>query len=367
MRLFKFVFLLLFVFVITFSCGKQNAKWQGTIEEVNGVTVVKNPKEPIYEKDVLVLEEELSIGETDGKPEYMFSNIRSIAVDEEERIYVLDWKEAHVKVFDSNGKYLKTIGKKGQGPGEFQSPFFLMITRQNELVVEDIARGLSFFSLEGKFVRNLSTAKIRALSFDIDSEGNMIANVIVREEENPRYELRKFDSELNFLYALGSSPLPSVNRSGFNPFIPTIRAAINQNDQIVTGYPEKYEIKIFDKSGTPIRKIMKEYDPVEITEEEIKEATEGLPPDMKFSIPKYHNAYSWFISDDEDRLIVRTYERASDGEGYYCDVFDEEGKYIAKIPLGFTPRIWKNNKLYTIEEDEEGYQYIKRYKATWKN
>jgi hypothetical protein len=360
------ILIFLFMTVVPISCKQQKTEWQGTIEEVDGVTVVKNPKEPIYEGDVFILEEELSIGETDGQPEYMFSYIRSIAVDEEERIYVLDWKEALVKVFDLNGKYLKTIGKKGQGPGEFQSPLTLMITSQNELVVEDIARALSFFSLEGKFIRNLSTATIRALSFDIDSEGNMIANVIVREKENPRYELRKFDSELNFLYALGSSPLPSVNRSGFNPFIPTIRAAINQKDQIITGYPEKYEIKIFDKSGTFIRRIMKEYDPVEITEEEIKEATEGLPPDMKFSIPKYHNAYSWFITDDEGRIFVRTYERTADGKGYYCDVFDEEGKYIAKILLSFTPRIWKNNKIYTIEEDEEGYQYIKRYKATWK-
>jgi len=237
MRLFKLVFLLLLVLVIAFSCGKQKTEWKGTIEEVDGVTVVKNPKEPMYEEDVFILEEELSIGEIDGQPEYMFSNIRSIAVDEKERIYVLDRKEAHVKVFDMNGKYLKPIGKKGQGPGEFQSPLTLMITRQNKLVVEDIARALSFFSLEGKFIRNLSTAKIRALSFDIDSEGNMIANVIVREKENPRYELRKFDSELNFLYALGSSPLPSVSRAGFNPFMPTIRAAINQKDQIITGYP----------------------------------------------------------------------------------------------------------------------------------
>ena len=43
-----------------------------------------------------------------------------------------------------------------------------------------------------------------------------------------------------------------------------------------------------------------------------------------------------------------------------------EGKYIAKIPFKVRPQTWKKNKLYTIEEDEEGYQYIKRYKVTWK-
>lgn len=348
------------------SCGDQKSEWKGTSEEIDGVTVVKNPKEPMYGEDVFILEEELSIGDVEEPEEYMFSQIRSVAVDDEERIYILDTKEAHVKVFDQNGKYIRTIGRKGQGPGELQSPYFVHITGQNELVVEDFTRRLAFFSLEGEFKRNLLTAKIGALRIDIDSEVNIIATVIVREKENPRYELKKFDSELNFLYSLGSSPLPSVTRSGFNPFMPTIRSEINYNDQIVTGYPEKYEINIFDKSGSMIRKIMKEYDPVEITEEETKEATESMPPDIKLIISKYHAAYRWFITDDEGRIFVRTYERVVNGEGYYYDVFDEEGKYIAKIPLGITPLIWKNNKLYTIEEDEEGYQYIKRYKVTWK-
>jgi len=37
-----------------------------------------------------------------------------------------------------------------------------------------------------------------------------------------------------------------------------------------------------------------------------------------------------------------------------------------KIPLEFQPQAFKKSKLYTIEEDEEGYQYAKRYKVTWK-
>ena len=362
----KKLLILICLLSLFFCCSQQKAEWQGSIEEVDGVTIVKNPKEPMYEEDVFILEEELSIGETEGAEEYMFSQIRYVAVDDEERIYVLDRKEAHVKVFDQKGKYIRTIGRKGQGPGELQSPLFVYITSQNELVVEDFSRRLAFFSLEGEFKRNLLTAQIGALRIDIDSEGNIIATVIVREKENPRYELKKFDSELNYLHSLGSSPLPSVTRNGFNPFMPIIRSNINYNDQIVTGYPEKYEIKILDKSGSMIRKIMKEYDPVEITEEETKEETEGMPPDIKLSIPRYHAAYRWFITDDEGRIFVRTYERVVDGEDYYYDIFDEEGKYIAKIPLGFFPRTWKNNKLYTIEEDEEGYQYVKRYKVTWK-
>lgn len=70
--------------------------------------------------------------------------------------------------------------------------------------------------------------------------------------------------------------------------------------------------------------------------------------------------------DDEGRIFVQTYEKTSNENGYFYDVFDSESKYIAKIPLKVRPRVWKKNKLYTVEEDEVGYQYVKRYKVTWK-
>jgi len=69
-------------------------------------------------------------------------------------------------------------------------------------------------------------------------------------------------------------------------------------------------------------------------------------------------------TDDEGRIFVRTYKKTEEGK-YYNDVFDSEGKYIARISLKYRPIVWKNQKLYTIEEDEDGYQYVKRYKVTW--
>ena len=75
----------------------------------------------------------------------------------------------------------------------------------------------------------------------------------------------------------------------------------------------------------------------------------GVPPDVKLKWNKYHNAFIELSIDDKGRIFVRTYEKIPDGEGYYYDVFDSEAKYIAKIPLKMQPRIWKKNKLYTIE------------------
>ena len=139
------IILFLSVFIIIVSCRQQKLEWKGTIEEVDGVTVVKNPIEPMYGEDVFSLEEELSIGEVEGREEYMFSQIGNLAVDDEENIYVLDRKEFHIKVFDKDGEYLRTFGRKGQGPGELNRPSSILITPQNEIMVED-SRVLHFFT-----------------------------------------------------------------------------------------------------------------------------------------------------------------------------------------------------------------------------
>jgi len=57
---------LLWIIFIFASPVQQKAKWKGTIEKIDGVTVIKNPKELMYGGNVFHLEEELSIGE-EGK------------------------------------------------------------------------------------------------------------------------------------------------------------------------------------------------------------------------------------------------------------------------------------------------------------
>jgi len=364
----KVVSIVLFLsfFMMLVSCGKQEAEWKGTIEEENGVTVIKNPKEPIYGEDVFNLEEELSTGEEEGREEYMFSRLIGIAVDKEERIYVLDSKEAHIKVFDKNGDYVRTVGKKGLGPGEMSLPFSICITSQNEIMVQDLnSHRIMFFSLDGRFIKSLSTAKIIIVGSSIDAKGNIIGIVSIRGPEKQVIELKKFDSNLNYLFSFGSSSLPSRSPT-FNPFKPELCWAVSKEDNVICGYPNAYEFEVFDSEGKVIRKVVKDYKPVKITQEEIEERKKRLPGPMKLDIPQYHSAYQDLNVDEESRIFVQTWEKTKGGEGYYYDVFDSDGRYIAKVPFRMMPLVWKKNKLYTIEEDEDGFQLVKRYKVNWK-
>ena len=186
------------------------------------------------------------------------------------------------------------------------------------------------------------------------------------------YALKKYDQQLNELFTFGSSPLPSeeYKRTGKrNAFFTLLRWDIINGNQVVTGYPEEgYVIKILDASGKLIRRIEKEYIPVEITQKDYEEAIADHPPELKkdYYAPKHFPPFRTVRADDEGRVWVTTSERTPDKEGRIWDVFDSEGKYILKVALKASPRVIQNNRMYTIEEDENGFHCIKRYRMNWR-
>ncbi len=58
-------------------------------------------------------------GESD---DWIFGNVTQIIEDADGNIYVLDGQLCHIAVFSPGGELLRTIGREGEGPGEFYNP-----------------------------------------------------------------------------------------------------------------------------------------------------------------------------------------------------------------------------------------------------
>jgi len=241
----------------------------------------------------------------------------------------------------------------------------MQITQQKELLVFDMnMRRLSFFTVDGKLIETLSISELRPFKINMNSKRNFIITSFALDllTNQSISELKIYDANLSLLKTI-ATPSPS---NIFNPFDSSFIWKLAKDDNIVYGYNETYELHVLDSRGEILKKIVKEYDPVKITREEKEEAEKKYSPPNKIVYPQFRPAYRYFTLDDKGRIFVETYEGVIGEKGFYYNVFDKEGRYFAKLPLKMKPQIWKKKKLYTIEEDEEGYQFVKRYKVTWK-
>lgn len=364
--------IIIYLFISACLLQAQDVK----IRTENGVQVVYNPKNPVPLPGTpreIQLRQDLCIGDEEGVEDFIFSQIRSVQVDEEENIYVLDSKEVCVKVFDKNGKHIRTFGKMGQGPGEIQLPMRMYLVSGKEIMIYDSGNSrLSFYSLEGKCLKEIPTGKYFFSRAIPDSKGNIITQLLVPGDRFVN-EVKKFDSNLNPVVTVGSIE-QEIAPNVIDMVTPTLNVRVMKNDNIAWGYSEKYEVFIVSPEGKTLRKIVKDYKPVKITDKEkeqlIKDGfgDQGPPSGVKLEFPKNHYPYYFFICGDEGRIYVRTYEKDREGNFKY-DVFDPEGRYIANFFLPDIDFLYvvKNNKIYTmVWEDEKGIPVVKRYAVTWK-
>ena len=365
--LFIFIFSL---FIIASVLNAQKIK----IKTEKGIPVVYNPKKPDPPPGVkhnLILEEELCIG--DDTEEYLFAEdiaFISMGVDNEGNIYTVDPKLAEIKKFSPEGKLIKMFGKRGQGPEEMASPLIIGVTSQNELMFVDRGNSrITFYSLDGEYLRYIPAHKWRLSRTRFDSKGNVVGDIYQYSEEDQRlkviYEIRRFNQELEPLFTIFSIDMTDefLNSEYIYGGV-RIYWQIGKNDNVYVGYAKNYEFDIINPDGKLVRKIKKDFDPVKVTEEEENQLSQQFRESV--NLPKYHTGFYYFSVDEEGRLFVRTWEKTEDKISYLWDVFDSEGRYIAKIPINAYLKLWEKGKLYTAEETEDGLPIIKCYKVIWK-
>ena len=90
-----------------------------------------------------------------------------------------------VSVFDRNGKFLRTIGRTGTGPGEFRTPHALEFDSQGRLIVADRHNHrIQILTKEGKFIAELHNFG-RSSGLAIDANDNIYT--ADSESDEPRH------------------------------------------------------------------------------------------------------------------------------------------------------------------------------------
>ncbi|HEX7049357.1 MAG TPA: 6-bladed beta-propeller [Longimicrobiales bacterium] len=106
------------------------------------------------------LEEELRLGSVNG--EYDAFVTPRLEVDAQGRLYVIDARLPAVRVFDADGTYIRQIGRKGGGPGEYTIPVGLGFLGDTVWIADWARRHLAFFDGNGQLLEDFGLEPVGA-------------------------------------------------------------------------------------------------------------------------------------------------------------------------------------------------------------
>ena len=386
----------LVVAILSVHCGRREPD-KTQIEVIDGITHIQNPSTPRHPERSITLEEDLRIKGTEGEegPGTLYQPVR-LAVGESGAIYIIDSQDWSIKVFDPLGNFIREFGRKGQGPGEFQFITEMEFLEDGRLLVLDPAlRRITLFSPEGEFLES-HTCSERFTRLLYVTESSYLTDVFVRVQSEDisrsrALEIKEYDLKGNEMRSMQEFKPPEIKviREGDRfmsteiPHTPqSIFAGDSHRKWLYHCRNDRYSIEVFNREGTKIKQIGREYDPVPYSKNEADEfrrqilsnTNNPLAPRLaeETPLPQVKSVTQWMLVDDRGNLWFQTFEKGKE-EGITLtayDIFDKEGIYTSRIWLKYSEEMFsarfKDGRLYLLESDpESGFATFKRFKVNW--
>jgi hypothetical protein len=246
------VIVLAVVLSVSSSCSKKGGgtEWRATIETVDGVKTVRNPETPRYGEFAFELSENLTIGD-EKDDAYFFPGGATVSVDGEGAIYVCDFGNKRVQVYDRAGKYVRTLGRQGQGPGEYIFPQNAILDDAGNIYVHS-GRFLVIFGREGLFQKNIPLKTfLPTLMF---GPGGTIVGTTQpnpRAEGGPKNELVQLSQDGERLRTFAEFPVYGVSKDGIlrHWYTGGISFCRRSSDSLFYGFSQEYHIRVVDGEG----------------------------------------------------------------------------------------------------------------------
>jgi hypothetical protein len=342
--------------------------WKGKIVTENGVKIVKNPAEPLYGELILQLEEDLSIGGNENDDNYYFpKRVQGLTVDDEGNIYVTDGGNRRIQKYDKTGKYVQTIGRRGQGPGEFQSPGRILFDNEGNLCVYDSA-AIHFFHKDGTFIKKVVLKTF--INDPLITVGGFVYGITPASFQpgGPKESIPKMDSEGTLAQTVAEFQVEydvSRNIIAWHGYSNHLSLSPISLKSFCYGYSAEYKIYLADSEGKTILTMTKDEKPTSITSEE-KAAIRKVGPWGGYARPGNQNLEDGIVfpphrpyftllqTDGASRIFVMRRKSVLDksSEMLY-DIFCADGYYLYKMRLGFRPIFMMAGFIYEARENKE--------------
>jgi len=315
------------------------------IETIDGVRVVHNEKVGKWGKNPEVAIKLIrTIGDVDTEDENLaFDSPSDIAMDSAGNIYILDSGNQRIQKFSPEGKYLSTIGRKGQGPGEFASPSSLDIDSKGYLYVLDSMR-LQILAPDSKVLKIIKTVELNPEKLRVLKSGLFVARIPFRSEaffiqrKSLPKMLRLTDSQMNVLKEFGD--MVDYKENITNETANWAFFEVDRNDNIYLEFSYQNRIEKYSPDGQLLWKSDRLLNYGTDIIQKGKLVTTATS--QTYFAPKMNRCSNGIAVDEKSRVWTLTLNRQIKKE-------EEIVHYVSGTPAGVTKKTIGNTDLRTTD------------------
>ncbi len=338
------------------------------------------------------LEEDLRIW---GPPGGYLSMVIAVAADSRDNVYVLDYATQEIHVFDARGGFLRSLGGKGQGPGEFREALGPAVARGDTLLVADhSAPRYSIFAPDGTFIGT----RIRRVAWGRVTERCTIAPDGSYTEWWTRFPKEERSGDLSDIDLIHYHPvrvspdgetqdtlphlefvpqmadLPSVGLRRPVMFGPGLKRALGCRDDVWFAHSGEYRVHRRSLAGdTTVAFTLEGVRPAAVDEADRDEVRSlfARNPDLASmqdhlrALPDHKPVIAGLFVDGAGHVFVVP-ETSRVDAGTAIDVFREDGVFLGRVAVPESVGI-DATKAYAVRdyilfagEDDAGAPYVTR-------
>ena len=371
----------------------------------NGAVLVRYPDLPAIDSvgpEVADAHVDLQFGSADGNdPNFTFGAIRVQAASDG-TIYVLDRQGAEVRVFDSDGRYLRTIVRRGEGPGEIGAANGIFLSGDSLLWINDTRQfTIIGVNADGEEVRRFIKPVMRITSSwagVFDDRGRYWRETSHSDNApgfpppvgmtswTTRHYFKSLDLSSGAIdsvqlgeprvriYAYSTPDVPF----GFLPlrFEPFEMIAVNPAGGFWRAHSMSYRIARTGERGDTLLVIEAGLPGRPVTDADRSAYVDSIVEDrpelrreaeeVAALMPETKPMLAQTFVDDEHRLWAQRV--TPEGAPAFYDLFSADGDYLGSVRLGFVPAgplVIRRGIIYTWIEDDLEVPYVVRAPLSW--
>lgn len=367
------------------------------IETKAGIRVVHNEKGGTWGANPAVSLTLLrTLGDIDiDDSNLSFNQPSDVAMDAGGNVYVLDTMNQRIQKFGPDGKYLATIGRKGQGPGEFNYPSSLDISPTGSLyVLEGMQSKIMVLSSDGKELRTIRTLNNRVMRIRHLNSGMVAGGIYLGFGRGASEQKNKNKPKLIKLFDLdGNTKLEFADAFDYGDEFSTSSGNISvfdadKDDNLYLSFYNQNRVEKYSPKGELLWKADR---PLNYSAEMLEKGTiERSERGTSMQAPRFNTCSLGVAADEKGRAWVITMNRqltkeeqistmsvAGGGgvrnvkttgdrelqktDAYKLEIFDSDGVLLGEIPIDHfvsAIRIFKDNLfLIDVERRAKIYHY----------